>query len=110
MTRPRPSSSHRRAHHRDRAPECPTCETNLFVAADRGRDGERRCHHCGWTTTLDDGGDGDGSRAHGPARESAPHNPQGGCATHTVCRDESQDGDENDRVAHDGSLCYGGVR
>jgi len=67
MTRPSPTSSRRRAHHRSRAPERPTCETNLFVTADRGHHGERRCHHCGWTTTFDDAGE-DVAEVVGPRR------------------------------------------
>jgi len=54
-------------------------------------------------------GESDGSRAHAPARESAPHNPHGGCATHTPRRGESTDGGEKIGVAHDGDVCYGGV-
>jgi len=54
-------------------------------------------------------GEGDGSRAHAPARESAPHNPQGGCATHTPLWDESTDWGEKAGVAHDRFVCYGGV-
>lgn len=49
-------------------------------------------------------------RAHAPEHESTPHNPLGGCATHTPLRDESTDGGKMGRVAHDGVACYGGSR
>jgi len=54
--------------------------------------------------------EGDGSRAHAPARESAPHNPQGGCATHTDAQRESQYGGEVTGVAQTDIVCYGGGR
>jgi len=55
-------------------------------------------------------GEGDGPRAHAPARESAPHNPQGGCATHTDASRESQHWDEVTGVIQPNSVCYGGGR
>jgi hypothetical protein len=55
-------------------------------------------------------GEDDGSCAHGPARESAPHNPHGGCATHTDRRRESTDGAEMDSVVRAAPVCYGGSR
>ena len=63
-------------------------------------------------TPLTDGGtvEGDGSRAHDPARERPPNNPHGGCTTATVAAAESQDGCEKVRVTQAGSSCYGGRR
>lgn len=49
-TRPRPPSSHDYPH--DSAPECPECETDVFVGAAEGRARGYVCWCCGWRTSL----------------------------------------------------------
>jgi hypothetical protein len=83
----------------------------ILERADRAIHSVAQTHLTEFVGTVDlypSVGEGDGSRAHAPARESAPHNPQGGCATHTARRIESTDGGEKGGVAHDGIACYGG--
>jgi hypothetical protein len=100
MTKPRPVSSKRYAHHRDRAPDCPECETNIWVGADRGRDGERRCYRCGWTSAFDadDVEEPPESPARARPRVSPSDNPHGGCPTDWFDTGEPQDGETIDDV------------
>jgi hypothetical protein len=50
VTRPRPPSSHGYPH--TDAPECPECETDVFVGAAEGRAAGYVCWCCGWRSNL----------------------------------------------------------